>query len=114
MARLSETHNLQVINPRLAKEWHPTKNGTLTPRDVTPKTETKVWWKCKDGHEWKARAGNRSSGTACPYCSKGSLATVNPVLSKKTTSDSPFLVNAECRLEANTPWLPVCCAFGPI
>jgi len=27
---LSETH------PELCKEWHPTKNGELKPKDVTP------------------------------------------------------------------------------
>ena len=30
----------------IAKQWHPTKNGELTPFDVTPGTKKKVWWKC--------------------------------------------------------------------
>ena len=34
---LAETH------PELVKEWHPTKNGTLTPQDVTHGKEIKVW-----------------------------------------------------------------------
>ena len=37
---LSETH------PELAKQWHPTKNGELTPNDVTPGSSKIVWWKC--------------------------------------------------------------------
>jgi hypothetical protein len=36
MARVTKEYNLAVINPTLAKEWHPTKNGELTPFDVTP------------------------------------------------------------------------------
>ena len=45
---LAETH------PELAKEWHPTKNESLTPNDVTPGSKKRVWWKCDKGldHEW--------------------------------------------------------------
>jgi len=58
------------INELLAKEWHPSKNGNLTPKDVSPSSEKKVWWVCKKGHEWKAMVGNRHKLWAgCPYCS---------------------------------------------
>jgi hypothetical protein len=59
---------LQTINPDLAKEWHPKKNGSLTPKDVTPNAGKKVWWQCDSGHEWKASLDSRSRGTGCPYC----------------------------------------------
>ncbi|MFH6770042.1 zinc-ribbon domain-containing protein [Gaetbulibacter aquiaggeris] len=61
---------LATIKPELAKEWHPTKNGDLTPFDVVLGTNKKVWWKCNKGddHEWKCSVGHRSSGTGCPYC----------------------------------------------
>jgi hypothetical protein len=68
MPRLSDTHNLQMVNPDLAKEWHPTKNGTLTPGDVTPGSTLKVWWKCDDGHEWDAIVSGRASGRGCRMC----------------------------------------------
>ena len=61
--------NLQVINPSLAKEWHPTKNAPQTPRDVTPSSHKKVWWVCSKNHEWEARIDARNRGTSCPYCS---------------------------------------------
>ena len=64
-----EDNCLQKANPTLTKEWHPTKNGELTPRDVTAYAHKKVWWQCSDGHEWQAKVTNRSSGTGCPYCS---------------------------------------------
>ena len=38
--------------PELVKEWHPTKNGDLTPRDVTHGSKKKVWWLCQNIHEW--------------------------------------------------------------
>jgi len=46
---LSEKYNLLVVNPALAEEWH-TKNGDLTPCNVTPGANKKVWWKCSKGH----------------------------------------------------------------
>ena len=56
-------------NRELASEWHPTKNGELTPKDVACNTVKKVWWKCSNGHEWEASINNRFRGRNCPYCS---------------------------------------------
>jgi len=68
---LSPENNLAVKNPKIAKKWHPTKNGKLTPYDVTPLANTVVWWKCKKGHEWKTRVSHINKGVSeCPYCSK--------------------------------------------
>ena len=63
--------SLAEVNPALAKEWHPTKNGDLTPMDVFPKSSVIVWWKCSKGHEWEAIISNRarkSKGTGCTSC----------------------------------------------
>ena len=55
--------------PRLAKEWHPTKNGTLTPQEITFGTKRKVWWRCDKGHEWCVSVQSRTlDGTGCPVC----------------------------------------------
>jgi hypothetical protein len=68
---LSPTHNLLFCNPSVAKQWHPTKNGKLTPDKITPLANTVVWWKCRNGHEWKTRVSHISRGSSgCPYCSK--------------------------------------------
>ena len=37
-------NDLQTINPRLASQWHPTKNGNLKPEQVTFGSRRKVWW----------------------------------------------------------------------
>jgi len=42
MPKITENYNLQTINPKLSREWHPTKNGDLTPADVAPKSGKKV------------------------------------------------------------------------
>ena len=84
---LKGANDLETINPKLTLEWHPTKNGDLTPDTVMTGSSKKVWWRCNLGHEWQATIAHRSNGTGCPYCSgrhaiKGvsDLATVNPKL----------------------------------
>ncbi|MDQ7784579.1 MAG: zinc-ribbon domain-containing protein [Desulfomonilaceae bacterium] len=66
--RATPEDNLRAQYPEIAREWHPVKNGDLTPEDVTHGSGKKVWWKCRHGHEWQAKVGNRTSGTGCPYC----------------------------------------------
>jgi len=89
MAKLTNSYNLKKINPKLAKKWHPTKNGNLTPIDVTPCSARKVWWICNNNHEWSVKISRRSYGTGCPYCAGQSvcqdncLQTKNPELSKE-------------------------------
>jgi hypothetical protein len=67
---------LGKLFPELADEWHPAKNGLLTPQEVTPGSEKKVWWLCRDdsAHEWEAAVWTRVMGSGCPVCS-GRLAT---------------------------------------
>lgn len=55
--------------PVWAKEWHPTKNKNLKPTDVSYGSGKKVWWKCKNDHEWQASIDSRSRGVGCPICS---------------------------------------------
>jgi hypothetical protein len=80
---------LEVLNPNLAKQWHPAKNGSLTPRDVIPGSHKKAWWVCDKGHEWEAVVKSRNMGRGCPYCSgqrvcsDNCLATLNPDLAKQ-------------------------------
>ena len=92
-------NDLQTINPELAKQWHPTKNGTLTPSQVTYGSNRKVWWlllykDSKTGKyfnfEWEATINGRNSGLDCPFLSGSGvwpgfndLQTVNPELSKQ-------------------------------
>ena len=86
----SEENNLQICYPDIAMEWHPTKNGTLRPSDVTPHTGRKVWWICEKGHEWQAAVWTRvDKDCGCPMCSgrvatnDNNLAVVRPDLAKE-------------------------------
>ncbi len=87
---LKGTNDLQTVNPILANEWNYERNNGLTPVDVSPNSNKKVWWKCSKGHEWQAIIQGRNKGTGCPYCSgryaiKGvnDLQTVNPALANE-------------------------------
>ena len=67
--KIVASNSLGTLNENLAKEWHPTKNGTLSPFDVGLGTHKKVWWKCSKGedHEWKASIVSRIDRN-CPFC----------------------------------------------
>ncbi len=75
-------NDLATINPKLASEWHPDKNGDLTPKDVTSSSQKEVWWLLpyddpKTGKhfdfEWKASVATRSNGRGCPYLSGNAI-----------------------------------------
>jgi len=67
--RASPEYNFSVKSPEVAKDWHPTKNGDLTPEDVTPGSNKKRWWICEKGHEWDASPSKRGRmKRGCPYC----------------------------------------------
>lgn len=65
-------NDLNSICPEVAKEWHPIKNGKMTPDQVLSSSSKKYWWMCDRGHEYQAclnnrvNKGKRKSG--CPFC----------------------------------------------
>ena len=66
--RVGYGNDLETQNPKLAKEWHPKKNGDLEPSDFTPGSSKKVWWICDKKHEWKVAISHRGKGRNCPHC----------------------------------------------
>jgi len=59
---------LLTLQPDLAAQWHPEKNGKLTPQQIMPGSEKKVWWQCERGHPYQSAVCSRVDGTGCPYC----------------------------------------------
>src|SRR5262249_46939465 len=49
---------------------------SLTPHDVVPGSNSKVWWRCRNEstHEWEAIIAARTKGSGCPVCA-GQIAT---------------------------------------
>lgn len=87
--QLSVTNRLDLLRPDLLQSWHPTKNGSLRPEQLTVGSGRRVWWRCDVGadHEWIAPVANRTSGgRGCPACDgkqvsiTNSLATIAPAI----------------------------------
>ena len=72
-------NDLKTLYPELAQEWHPVKNGKLTPSNITAGSSKLVWWylpyddPISGKHfdfEWKAKVANRTKlKNGCPYLS---------------------------------------------
>ena len=73
-------NSLLFLQPDIAAEWHPTKNGKLTPEKVNKGSRYMVWWLGKCGHEWQMKVCDRTKPEridkngktrkpqGCPYC----------------------------------------------
>lgn len=123
----SDENNLKNSFPKVAKQWHPTKNRKLKPENVTAKSSKKVWWRCPKfkSHEWQTSVSSRTlQGSGCPYCAnrlvckENCLATICPKVAKewhpsKNKDLTPKDVVAAsarkiwfmCRLNKNHIWL---------
>lgn len=90
--KVNHTNSLAKLNSELSSEWHPIKNGEVTPHDVTCGSNKKVWWQCKENHEWESKVNTRKE-KGCPYCygrfptESNNLAFNNPELLKEWNYD---------------------------
>ena len=70
---LAGFNDLANQHPELLAEWDWERNGDLKPTDVIASSNKRVWWKCKEGHEWSGLIANRArkgkADPGCPYCS---------------------------------------------
>lgn len=97
--RVSDLNRLSIINPQIANEWHPTKNGDNKPEDFSQGSRKSIWWQCpiKDHHVYQMPISQRTRGNNCSYCSG------------KTTHKLDSVANlfphiaAEWDYEVNTP-----------
>ena len=102
-------NDLASIFPAIAAQWHPTKNGDLTPDQVAPYCNRKVWWQCNRNHTYLARIAKKvQEDTGCPYCSNrkvlvgfNDLATTDPEIAEQWNPElngelTPQMVTAGC------------------
>ncbi len=66
-------------HPILVTEWNTKKNGQADPYHIFSSSRLKVWWVCKEHHEWVASVYKRVEGRGCPFCYKASFAKINPL-----------------------------------
>lgn len=85
--------SLKFLKPEIAEEWHPTKNGKLTPDLFTPGSSESVWWLCpKCGNEWHATIANRTAGHGCDNCAtdRRKITKKDTLLSKRGSIDKEW------------------------
>lgn len=95
--RLPGVNDMAATHPELASEWHPSRNGQLTPSDVFAGTSRKLWWRDALGHEWEANGNSRLSGSGCPICAGQQV-----LAGFKRPIDS--YPSAGCRVASVTKW----------
>ena len=89
--KVCENNCLLTTHPHIAEEWHPTKNGKLTPENLTFGSTKTIWFQCEKNHEYKTRLNNRCGKKkyGCPTCSgrklckNNCLSATHPNLSKE-------------------------------
>ncbi|MCB1282373.1 MAG: DEAD/DEAH box helicase family protein, partial [Salinibacterium sp.] len=55
--------------PTIAAEWHPERNGDITPEAVDADHQMNAWWRCERGHEFQATVRSRCrANRRCPVC----------------------------------------------
>ncbi len=59
--------NYLIDNAELMESWNYDKNTKFNPSTLTLGSGIKVWWRCKEGHEWESRIADRYH-FGCPYC----------------------------------------------
>jgi superfamily II DNA or RNA helicase len=64
--------SLATTTPTVAAEWHPQRNGVVTPAQVDSDHVMNAWWLCPNGHEYQATVRSRARGSRrCPTCYGG-------------------------------------------
>jgi superfamily II DNA or RNA helicase len=64
--------SLAATSPAVAAEWHPKRNGEVTPAQVDADHLMNAWWLCPNGHEYQATVRSRARGNRrCPTCYGG-------------------------------------------
>lgn len=68
LVRTGET-DLATLFPQYISEWVTDKNLPDTPSTVPAGTSRIFWWRCSQGHEWRASVHSRTNRkNGCPYC----------------------------------------------
>lgn len=100
-AVLTGENDIASRHPALAVQWDMEKNAPLTPADVVPHSHRSVWWKCAQGHTWRATVHSRTQGFGCPICTNRI-----PSAGVNTLADRFPLLCEEWDTEKNAPLTP--------
>lgn len=113
--RFCRSNSMAATHPALAEQWHPTKNGDLTPFDVRALTRTKIWWQCvvDPTHIWCSAGRSRvEGGSGCGRCAASTpksgdyLVDVNPEVAAQwhPTLNEPLRLATMARASNKSVW----------
>ncbi|HHX80651.1 MAG TPA: hypothetical protein GX692_06285 [Acholeplasmataceae bacterium] len=80
-------YSLAEQHPGILKEWDYDKNQSIDPKNITPGSNKKAWWKCSNcGYEWESPIKVRVKGHSCPKCAiqRASVAKFKKVINIET------------------------------
>lgn len=103
--RLANGPSFAEAYPDLLNEWDYDKNIGIDPYKLPPKSHKKVWWKCKEGHEWETRVSKRTTGHNCPFCVNFRLSRFQKAFFEYVTENYQYQVLNEhdCTLKCRNP-----------
>lgn len=112
--RVTESYNFGVLYPEIASEWDYELNKGLNPKDFTPFSSERVYWRCENDHSWDAPISSRTAyKTKCEYCSgrkatpENNFAILFPDLMKEwdweNNSKNPY--NLVTNSDYNASWI---------
>lgn len=105
-------NDLASLEPGIAEQWHPEKNGELLPSQVSLGSEKKAWWLCLEGHEWQSTISSRRR-MGCPVCGNrrvdegvNDLVTTNPAIASEwhPTRNGDLLPSEVALGQTRTVW----------
>lgn len=73
---LSDRNRLSIRYPEISKEWNYNRNEGA-PYDYSYASSQRVWWICKNGHEWETPIYSRTNGRNCPTCAGKIVSDIN-------------------------------------
>ena len=88
---VSGVNDLATLYPKIAAEWNDGKNKGLSPDQILPGSGKRVWWCCRNGHEWNTAVYHRTEGHGCKICASRKAALKPGV--NDLASRSPALVS---------------------
>lgn len=108
---LSQLDLTPTINPEIASQWHPTKNGKLKLETLSPRSQRNCHWvEASCGHEWEQTPRGREANPRlrCPKCDTilDSLAYHYPELAAEWSAENP-LSAWQVRPTAQTTFVPL-------
>lgn len=111
MPAIDPSRLLITVNPKLASEWHPTKNDQLSLETVYAGTSKKAWWQCSTcGYEWEAVVSSRNRGRGCSYCAgkvpneTNSLVALHPEIAAQYSERNILPVEAILSISHKKVW----------